>query len=77
MTNDEVVTLLQEITRHDNREIDESSVRVWTEAARRQHWTFDEALDAVYEHYSAQTTWLMPGHVTQIIRRGRGRNWQE
>lgn len=77
MTHDEVVTLLQVITRYDGRDIDESSVMVWTEAARRRQWTFDDAVDAAHEHYADQTRWIMPGHVTQIIRRKRNQNWQE
>ncbi|MFE3105964.1 hypothetical protein [Nocardia tengchongensis] len=77
LAHDELVSLLQVITAYDNRSADAGTVAAWAEAARRQRWTFAEAIDAVHEHYSANTTWLMPGHVTQLIRRERGKNWQE
>ncbi|MBF6133492.1 hypothetical protein IU501_10825 [Nocardia otitidiscaviarum] len=71
------MTLLQVVAAYDGRDIDSAAIAAWTEAARRQRWTFAEAADAVHQHYSAQTAWIMPGHVTQLIRRDRGRNWQE
>ncbi|MFE3059092.1 hypothetical protein [Nocardia sp. NPDC059239] len=77
LTNDELVTLLQVITAYDNRTVDNATVGAWGDAGRRQRWTFGEALDAVRQHYSANTAWLMPGHITQTIRRNRGKNWQE
>ncbi|MGW4119863.1 hypothetical protein [Nocardia sp. NPDC004711] len=77
LTNDEIVTLLQIITAYDNRSVDSATVAAWREAGRRRRWTFDEAVEAVHVHYSHNTAWLMPGHITQIIRRDRGRNWQE
>lgn len=78
MNQDEIVTLLQIITAYDGRTIDNVSIMAWTQAAQRQHWTFDEAAAAVHEHYSASPAWLMPGHVTQLVRRGgAGALWQE
>ncbi|WP_280393198.1 hypothetical protein [Nocardia wallacei] len=77
VSHDEAVTLLQIAAVYDNRDIDQLIINAWLEAARRQRWTFPEAADAVHQHYSKHTAWLMPGHITQIIRRGRGRNWQE
>jgi len=78
VNQDEVVTLLQIITAYDGRTIDNVSVMAWSQAARRQSWVFDEAAAAVHEHYSESPSWLMPGHVTQLIRRGRsGGSWQD
>ncbi|BAD54864.1 hypothetical protein [Nocardia farcinica] len=77
LTNDEIVTLLQIATGYDGREIDEVLITLWSEAARRRRWTFTEAVNAVHEHFAEETTWIMPGHVTQLIRRERGRYWQE
>jgi hypothetical protein len=77
LTNDEVVTLLQVATGYDGREIDEVLIALWSEAARRRRWTFVEAMDAVHEHFADETTWIMPGHVTRLINRRRGANWQD
>ncbi|MBF6189511.1 hypothetical protein [Nocardia farcinica] len=77
MTHDDVVTLLQVIHAYDGREITDGAVLAWEEAARRQQWTFEEAVNGVHAHYSENTKWIMPGHVTQMIRRERGRFWQE
>lgn len=76
-TGDHIVELLQVAAAYDNRDIDAPMIAAWNEAARRQRWTHGEALEAVHEHYSGETAWLLPGHITRIIRRGRGRNWQE
>ncbi|MFE2994235.1 hypothetical protein ACFXG4_04790 [Nocardia sp. NPDC059246] len=77
LTNDELVTVLQVITAYDNRSVDSATIAAWGEAARRKRWTFAEAIDAVHEYFSDNTARLMPGHITQIIRRDRGKNWQE
>jgi hypothetical protein len=76
-TGDNIVELLQVAAAYDNRDIDAPMIAAWGEAARRQRWTFTEALEAVHQHYSQGVAWLMPGHVTQLIRRARGANWQE
>lgn len=78
MTKDEVLTLLQVIAAYDNREAHPLMVAAWTEAATRRGWTFAAAVEAVHEHYAESSDWLMPGTVTQLIRRNvPGRKWQE
>ncbi|MFE3051582.1 hypothetical protein [Nocardia sp. NPDC059239] len=76
ITNDEVVTLLQKAVIYDNRDVDQLLVDAWLDAGRRQHWTFDEAEEAIQQHYSASTAWIMPGHITQIIK-NENRRWYE
>ena len=78
MNQDQIVTLLQVITAYDGRDIDQIAIAMWSTAANRQNWVFDEAVAAVHDHYSESPTRRMPGHVTQLIRRGRsGGLWQE
>lgn len=43
----------------------------WFEGAKRGNWTFDEARSAVHEHYSRSTDWIMPAHVSAIVRAAR------
>lgn len=68
MNRDEVVNLLQAICVYDGRKLDGLVVAAWTESATRARWTFADALEAVHEHYAKSTAWLMPGHVTELIR---------
>ena len=76
-TGDHIIELLQVAAAYDNRDIDAPMIAAWGEAAARRSWTHADALDAIHEHYADQTAWLVPGHVTRIIRRKRFRNWQE
>lgn len=68
MTETEVIKLLAVITAYDRRTTGESELRAWSETARREHWTFEQARDAVQAHYAESTEWLMPAHVTRRIR---------
>jgi hypothetical protein len=56
---------------YDNRKPGESTVAAWQEAAERSRWTFDEAREAIYQHYANSTEFLMPGHITAAIRAAR------
>jgi|SRR5699024_4116637 len=67
MSREETIQLLAVITYYDNRNAGEGTVRVWQESSRRAGWTLEEALDAVQEHYTYETAFLMPAHVTQHI----------
>lgn len=77
MTRDQIIELLQIVQAYDGRDVDKITAAAWAQAAQRQGWTFEESADAVHHHYSQETSWLMPGHVTRIIRRSRGANWQD
>lgn len=71
MTYEETAHLLAVIVAYDNRNPGQAAVAAWSEAARRGGWTLDEALDAVHSHFVENTTWLMPAHVTRVIRAKR------
>jgi hypothetical protein len=72
MTRDEIITLLQIIAVNDGREVDnETTVTVWMESARRARWTFEEAKEAVLDHFAHSSEWLKQGHVTERIRANR------
>ncbi|MFC9768890.1 hypothetical protein [Rhodococcus jostii] len=68
MDEDQVVELVQIIATYDSRKIDGVTLGAWREASRRARWDFRAACEAVHEHYAHVTTWLMPGHVTELIR---------
>lgn len=69
MNHDDIVTLLQTVQAYDNRNLDRITIMAWSEAAARAGWTIEKAGEAVHEHFSKSTAWLMPGHVTEAIRR--------
>lgn len=71
LSRDQVTALLAAAAAYDNRNPNPDTILAWTEAASRQRWTFSAALDAVHEHYSHTNDFLMPGHVTAIVRRER------
>ncbi|OBA62209.1 hypothetical protein A5780_19315 [Nocardia sp. 852002-20019_SCH5090214] len=78
MTHDEVISVLQTAATYDGRKPADSLIDAWTQAAWRAGWSYDDALDAVHQHYSASTDWIMPGHVTKLIRTGgNSPQWQE
>lgn len=68
MNHDEVIELLQVIQSYDNRSTSQLTIATWHEAAQRGRWTRAAALEAVHEHYATSTDWLMPGHVTTMVR---------
>jgi hypothetical protein len=71
VTDDEIRQLLAAVTAYDNRKVGGGMIAAWSEAARRGQWTYDEALDAVHAHYARQTSYAMPGHITEHIRAQR------
>lgn len=68
MNRNEIIELLQVVQSYDNRDIGQTTIAAWHEAAQRGRWTRAAALDAVHEHYATSTDWLMPGHVTPMVR---------
>jgi hypothetical protein len=68
VTRDEIVELLQVVTAYDNRNLDTLIVATWSEAARRANWSREGALEAIHAHYAGSTAWIMPGHVTELLR---------
>lgn len=70
MTHDEIVQLLQVISAYDSRKIDGPTVAAWKESAARGRWKSESAFEAVHTHFAKSTAWLMPGHVSELIRAG-------
>lgn len=68
MTHDEIVELLQLAGTYDRRTIGKTDISAWGDAARRGRWTVQGAQDAVREHYARSAAFLMPGHVTELVK---------
>lgn len=71
MTRDQVVDLLTAISAYDNRKPNQAAVLAWGKAAELGRWTLPEALDAVHAHFSEDTDYLMPAHVTARVKANR------
>lgn len=69
MTRDQIIELLQVVSTYDGRKLDQMTIAAWGEAAKRGNWTPEKAAEAVHQHFATQTVWLMPGHVTEGIKR--------
>lgn len=67
----EVIDLLTLAAAYDRRTVGQADVEAWRDAANRGRWTYDEAREALQEHYATSTGFLMPGHITERINRGR------
>jgi len=74
MTEDEIADLLTIAATFDRRTIGVGDVHAWFDSARRGRWTFDEASEAVKDYYArttAERPWIMPSHITHMIRADR------
>lgn len=71
MTLDEIRTLYALVVSYDNRRLSEANLHAWWEQAERQRWTLTEASEAVRVHFGRSTDFLMPAHVTAIVRARR------
>ncbi|WP_344013894.1 hypothetical protein [Microbacterium natoriense] len=58
--------LLAKISLGDNRQVDQLVIDDWLETIG--HLTYMDAYQAVVEHRQNSTDYLMPGHITRIIR---------
>jgi hypothetical protein len=64
----EVRAVLATAMAYDNRRPGEANIAAWTEAADRGRWSFGAAVEAVHQHYATSTEFLMPAHVTRLVR---------
>lgn len=71
MTEDEIRRLYAVAMAYDNRRLSEANITAWWEQAERNRWTFDEAREAVHQHHCESADFLMPAHITAIIRARR------
>lgn len=63
--------LLALIVSYDHRQAGDQTVAAWQEVSRRGRWTFDEAREAVLDHFATSTEYLKPAHITQWIKAKR------
>lgn len=72
LTDAEVRQLLVVAMSYDNRKPPgQANVAAWADSAELAKWTFDEALRALKAHYTEDSAFLMPGHITARIRKER------
>lgn len=71
MNREDVINLLSIATAYDNRNVGEATIEAWLAAAAQGRWSFAEAREAVIDHYTRSTEFLMPGHVTKWIKSRR------
>lgn len=71
LTDDQIIDLLSVAAAYDNRKVNTDYVLAYGEASRRGRWTFQDAVDCVHEHYSRSTDFLMPAHITSLLREAR------
>jgi hypothetical protein len=74
---DEITALLAVAAGYDNRRPGDLNTAAWHDASHRGRWTFEEAVEAVKEHYANEVAFVMPAHVTAIIKRHRDRARQD
>lgn len=68
ITEQEIRAIYAVAMAYDNRKLSEANITAWWEQANRNRWTLDEAREAIHEHHRTSTDFLMPAHITNIIR---------
>lgn len=71
MTEAEIRQLYALVMSYDNRKFSEANITAWWQQAERNRWEFDEARQAIHQHHAESTEFLMPAHVTAIIKARR------
>lgn len=71
MKDDEIRKLYALAISYDNRRLSEANITAWWEQAERNRWTLDEAREAIHQHHAQSAEFLMPAHVTAIIKARR------
>ena len=71
MKEDEIRKLYALAISYDNRRLSEANITAWWEQAERNRWTLDEAREAVHQHHAQSAEFLMPAHITAIIKARR------
>ncbi len=65
MTEEETAKLLTLAAMVDNRPVSEESVIVWAEVLGNV--SYEDACEALREHYRHSTAWLMPANIISIV----------
>jgi hypothetical protein len=71
VTEDEIRRLYALAMAYDNRKFSEANITAWWEQAERNRWSYDEAREAIHAHHATSTEFLMPAHITGLIRQAR------
>lgn len=72
LTDDEVRALWVVIMSFDHRpNLGQLDLAAWSAASDLGRWTLGEARDAVVAHFTHETDYLKPGHITQRIKHKR------
>lgn len=67
----ETAEVIAAIQIYDNRKADEATVKAWHKIIGR--FSKEDCMDAVVEHYTNSTDWLMPAHITGRVKKVRAR----
>ncbi|GAA2773637.1 zinc finger domain-containing protein [Saccharopolyspora taberi] len=67
LSRNQLVGLLKVATAYDGRERGEADIYAWSDSAARAGWTYEEALEAVKEHFAFDGGFLTPAVVTKRI----------
>lgn len=71
MTPAEAQVLLSMAAAFDNRKPDPDAAKAW--AAALDGLPFEDCRAALIEHYANTTDWIMPAHITTIVKRRRAK----
>lgn len=69
MTLEQVGALLKMLAAYDGRNVGEADVIVW--ARQMDGLDFDDALEAVHQHYAETNEWAKPSHIRTLADRRR------
>ena len=67
----ETAEVIAAIQIYDNRKADEATVKAWHKIIGR--FSKEDCINAVVEHYTNSTDWLMPAHITGRVKKVRAR----
>lgn len=68
LTDQQIVLLLAAATGYDNRKAGQANLLAWGEASDRGHWTFEQALEAIHDHYARTDAFITPALISKYVR---------
>lgn len=63
----EASVMLAKVTAYDRRTVGKADAIAWAEAMTKANVAMNDALQAVTDHFSESTDWLMPAHVIRRV----------
>jgi hypothetical protein len=76
LTRSQIIDLLSAAMSYDNRNVSDAHIYAWREASRRGRWSYEDALEALHDHYAESTQYVMPAHITERIRTMRRQRFE-